>query len=81
MTLQVSRFVEVDSMDKLTGAYSRYGIIGVSLNINGAFKVTLLTCRVACSNVHTHGDSVLQLLCHCLSSDCCWQDSVITEMG
>ncbi|KAL0047438.1 hypothetical protein WJX82_003437 [Trebouxia sp. C0006] len=36
---QVSRFVEVDSMDKLTGAYSRYGIIGVSLNINGAFKV------------------------------------------
>ncbi len=55
-------------MDKLTGAYSRYGIIGVSLNINGAFKVTLLTCRIACSNVHTHGDSVLQLLCHCLSA-------------
>ncbi|DBA91114.1 TPA: hypothetical protein ACH3X1_016078 [Trebouxia sp. C0004] len=38
-TLEVSSFIKVDSMDKLTGAYSRYGIIGVSLNINGAFKV------------------------------------------
>ncbi len=66
MTLQVRKFTEVDSIDKLTGTYSRYGIIGVSLNINGAFKVMLLACRFACSNVCAHGDILLQLLCHYL---------------
>ncbi len=68
MTLQVSNFIEVDSMDKLTGAYSRYGIIGVSLNLNGAFKVMLLTCRIACSNLCAHGDMLLPLLCRYLVS-------------
>ena len=78
MALQVRSVIIVDSMDKLTGAYSRYGIIGVSLNINGAFKVTLLTCRIACSNVRTHGDTMLQLFCHyiVLARSCCNKDSV-----
>lgn len=41
--------------------------------------IDLQSCMQQCTC--PYGDSLLQLLCHCLSSDCCWQDPVINRDG